>query len=239
MEERKENTLHNPARTANELATSPGKPRRKMNGAKSGSSPSGTSRFVALEAKVLREMTRDDIHDMRVASRRLQQVLDLIFPKPLPREGPPLETQDQAMRRVAGDVRIATSCSSRCRTFGKKPLLRQGAWRLWSSIFRVPVRMLREGHSQAEQGEFGRLLHARQGDSGPAQARARPGPKFAPLGQPDRPALEPFPARLRKCLQTAGKNLKSRLPLRTRKRPRPPSTPRASAPSGSVTFSKL
>src|SRR6516225_5055134 len=39
-------------------------------------------RFMSLEPKVLRGEDPEAIHDMRVASRRLQQFLDLIYPPP-------------------------------------------------------------------------------------------------------------------------------------------------------------
>ena len=44
------------------------------------------NRFMTLEPKVLRGDDPDAIHDMRVASRRLQQILDLMYPKPRARE---------------------------------------------------------------------------------------------------------------------------------------------------------
>jgi CHAD domain-containing protein len=47
----------------------------------------------------------DAIHDMRVASRRLQQVLDLIFPNPLPREVRRLRRKIRRCRQALGEVR--------------------------------------------------------------------------------------------------------------------------------------
>jgi len=63
------------------------------------------NRLMALEAKVLKGDDPDAIHDMRVASRRLQQVLDLIFPNPLPREARRLRRKIRRCRRALGDVR--------------------------------------------------------------------------------------------------------------------------------------
>jgi CHAD domain-containing protein len=63
------------------------------------------NRFMSLEAKVLKGDDPDAIHDMRVASRRLQQVLDLIFPNPLPREARRLRRKIRRCRRALGDVR--------------------------------------------------------------------------------------------------------------------------------------
>ena len=50
-------------------------------------------RFMALGPKVLRGDDPDAIHDMRVASRRLQEVFDLIYP-------PPAEGEMRKLRRV-------------------------------------------------------------------------------------------------------------------------------------------
>jgi CHAD domain-containing protein len=63
------------------------------------------NRFASLEPKVLKGDNPDAIHDMRVASRRLQQVLDLVYSKPLPREVRRLRCKIRRCRRSLGDVR--------------------------------------------------------------------------------------------------------------------------------------
>ena len=62
-------------------------------------------RLMSYEAKVLRGDDVDAIHDMRVASRRLQQVLDLLFPKPRSAEFRQLRRKIRRCRRALGDVR--------------------------------------------------------------------------------------------------------------------------------------
>jgi CHAD domain-containing protein len=62
-------------------------------------------RFVSLEPKVLRGDDPDAIHDIRVASRRLQQVLDLLYPKPQPREIRRMRRRIRRCRRAFGNVR--------------------------------------------------------------------------------------------------------------------------------------
>jgi CHAD domain-containing protein len=62
-------------------------------------------RFMALEPKVLRGDDRDAIHDLRVASRRLQQVLDLLYPLPRPAEIRKLRRKIRRSRRALGEVR--------------------------------------------------------------------------------------------------------------------------------------
>jgi CHAD domain-containing protein len=63
------------------------------------------NRFVSLEPKVLKGDDPDAIHDMRVASRRLQQMFDLIFSSPVPREVRRLRRKLRRCRRALGDVR--------------------------------------------------------------------------------------------------------------------------------------
>lgn len=62
-------------------------------------------RFMSLEPKVLRGEDPEAIHDMRVASRRLQQFLDLIYPPPAPREVRRLRRRIRRCRRALGEVR--------------------------------------------------------------------------------------------------------------------------------------
>ena len=61
--------------------------------------------FISFEPKVLKGDDPDAIHDMRVASRRLQQLLDLIYPQPRPREVRRLRRRIRRCRLALGDVR--------------------------------------------------------------------------------------------------------------------------------------
>jgi CHAD domain-containing protein len=60
---------------------------------------------MSFEPKVLKGDDPDAIHDMRVASRRLQQILDLAYPKPRPREVRRLRRNIQRCRAALGNVR--------------------------------------------------------------------------------------------------------------------------------------
>ncbi len=62
-------------------------------------------RFLSLEPKVLKGEDPDAIHDIRVASRRLQQVLDLLYPRPRPGEVRRLRRKIRRCRRALGEVR--------------------------------------------------------------------------------------------------------------------------------------
>jgi CHAD domain-containing protein len=63
------------------------------------------NRFMTLEPKVLRGDDPDAIHDMRVASRRLQQILDLLCPKPQARQVRVLRRKIRRSRRCLSEVR--------------------------------------------------------------------------------------------------------------------------------------
>jgi CHAD domain-containing protein len=63
------------------------------------------NRFMTLEPKVLRGDDPDALHDMRVASRRLQQILDLLYPKPRPQEVRRLRRKIRRSRRCLSDAR--------------------------------------------------------------------------------------------------------------------------------------
>lgn len=64
-------------------------------------------RFMSLEPKVLRGDDPEAIHDLRVASRRLQQVLDLLYPAPRHGEVRKLRRRIRRSRRALGEVRNA------------------------------------------------------------------------------------------------------------------------------------
>jgi len=86
-------------------------------------------RFISLEPKVLRGDDRDSIHDLRVASRRLQQVLDLLYPPPRPAEIRRLRRKGRRSRRALGEVR---NCDVQLqfveRILGRKRAARRPTW---------------------------------------------------------------------------------------------------------------
>ena len=82
------------------------------------------NRFISYEAKVLKGDDADAIHDMRVASRRLQQVLDLLYPKPRPQELRRLRRQIRRCRQVLGDVRNCDVSAGNCGAFAGKEAFR-------------------------------------------------------------------------------------------------------------------
>jgi len=87
------------------------------------------NRFISYEAQVLKGDDVEAIHDMRVASRRLQQVLDLLYPKPRPPELRRLRRQIRRCRLALGDVRNCDVLLEYVgRSLGRKHSTRREAW---------------------------------------------------------------------------------------------------------------
>jgi len=86
-------------------------------------------RFMSLEPKVLRGDDPDAIHDLRVASRRLQQIVDLLHPKPRPAEVRKLRRKIQRCRGALGEVRNCDVQLLRVeRTLASKRTARRESW---------------------------------------------------------------------------------------------------------------
>lgn len=86
-------------------------------------------RFISLEPKVLRGDKPDAVHDMRVASRRLQQVLDLLYPAPRPREISNIRRKIRKCRRTLSDVRNCDVLVRRVdRLLASKRVSRRESW---------------------------------------------------------------------------------------------------------------
>ncbi len=86
-------------------------------------------RFMSFEPKVLRGDDPDAIHDMRVASRRLQQVLDLLYPQPRPKEVQRLRRRIRRCRRSLGEVRNCDVMLQYVeKPLGRKRSARREAW---------------------------------------------------------------------------------------------------------------
>jgi CHAD domain-containing protein len=81
-----------------------------------------------LESKVLKGNSPNAIHDIRVASRRLQQILDLLYPSPPPRIRK-LRRGIRRCRKALSEVRNHDVLLIRCnRVLGRKGTLRREAW---------------------------------------------------------------------------------------------------------------
>ena len=203
MEALKENTLPSPARPANVLVKKSGiaQPRDEWSKVRK-LALRQLNRFVSLESKVLKGDDPDAIHDMRVASRRLQQMFDLIFSKPLPREARRLRVKIRRCRRALGDVR---NCDvllqqvegrlsrNRCSHREAWMAVKQDLQERRSESFSRAIRKLSKVNLAVFYMRTKEILD---------QLRPTPDQDLGPhpLVQPDGPALEPFPARIAQAL---------------------------------------
>ena len=111
-------------------------------------------RFIGLEPKVLQGDDPEAIHDFRVASRRLQQVLDLLYPKPRPKK-------IRKLRRVIQRCRQAFSTVRNCdvliqRVNGSLACKRTGQRESWMA-FREHLETRRLDAFQQAVGKLSRL----------------------------------------------------------------------------------
>ncbi len=111
-------------------------------------------RFMSLEPKVLRGDDPDAIHDIRVASRRLQQVLDLLYPTPRPAEVRKLRRRLRRSRRVLGEVRNCdVQLAGVDRILASKRATRRETW----EAVRYYLRERRSEHFEKAARKLGRL----------------------------------------------------------------------------------
>ncbi len=95
-------------------------------------------RMMSLEPKVLRGHDPDAIHDFRVASRRLQQVLDLLFPTPKSAEIRRLRRRIRKCRRLFSDVRNCDVLIAHAgRQLRAARPVRRDAWEAFAAYLRV------------------------------------------------------------------------------------------------------
>jgi CHAD domain-containing protein len=85
--------------------------------------------FLSLEPQVLRGEDPDAIHDFRVASRRVQQILDLLFPRPHP---PKIRKLRRSIRRARRALSVVRNCDvlmqAAERVLRRKRIARREPW---------------------------------------------------------------------------------------------------------------
>jgi len=172
-------------------------------------------RFMSFEPKVLKGDDPDAIHDMRVASRRLQQVLDLAYPKPRPREVRWLRRRIQRCRGALGDVRNCDVLLDHVeRSLKRKHATRREAWAALqhyllvrrSTSFPKAVRKL----SKVNLAIFFVRMRACLAHIGAAAPAGQ-----AMHGHPDEegPVPGPFPQRLAQVLGSVWKDFEEQVAL--------------------------
>jgi CHAD domain-containing protein len=86
-------------------------------------------RLISFQASVLRGDDVEAIHDMRVASRRLQQTIELLYPKPQAQDIRRLRRQVRRCRQVLGEVRNCDVLLERTgRLLKRKRAARREVW---------------------------------------------------------------------------------------------------------------
>lgn len=137
-------------------------------------------RFISYEAKVLKGDDADAIHDMRVGSRRLQQVLDLLYPKPRVPELRRMRRQIRRCRQILGEVRNCdVLLEIVARSLGRKRSARREAWTAVqhfllmrrSEIFLRAMRKLGKINLAAIYVDLKELMHQ---DAKPRQSAQNP-----------------------------------------------------------------
>jgi CHAD domain-containing protein len=160
------------------------------------------NRLVALQAKVLKGDDPEAVHDMRVASRRLQQVLELIFAQPLPREARRLRRKIRRCRRLLGEVR---NCDVLIQRVGGRLARKRCSNReVWAAV-KQHLGERRSAHFTRAARKLSKLnladLYLRAKESldqfRPEAAGAPDSPAAAP---PDVPTRRPFRERLAEAL---------------------------------------
>ena len=111
-------------------------------------------RFISFENKVLKGDDAGAVHDMRVASRRLQQVLDLLYPKPRSQDFRQLRRKIRRCRQALGDVRNCDVLLDYVRrSLARKRAARREAWTAVQHF----LQMRRSESFQRTLRKFGKL----------------------------------------------------------------------------------
>jgi len=164
-------------------------------------------RFMSLESKVLRNSDPEDIHDVRVASRRLQQVVDLLYPQPRSREIRKLRRVMKISRRALSDVRNGDVLLHQVRSrLARKRISRRENWeaveaylqqrrsenfekalrklgKVNMAAFYVHLRKYLNGDAAASNHHHPSLLTVASNDLGPKQFYERIGQSLEQVGQ--------------------------------------------------------
>ncbi len=165
------------------------------------------NRFISLEPKVLKGDDPDAVHDLRVSSRRLQQVLDLLYPAP-PKEVRRLRRKIKSSRRALSEVRNYDVNLARAeKRLARRRTSRRDAWEAIrdylverrAESFERALRKLSKANLAVAYVRLKEHL-----DWGAAAAVARNGHVHAPdrpIAVPEELASEPFAGRVRAALE--------------------------------------
>lgn len=171
-------------------------------------------RLMSLEPKVLRGDDPDAIHDMRVASRRLQQALDLLYLRPRPGEVRRCHRRMRRCRRALGEVRNCDVLLQR----SEKLLARKRTARreVWAAVRDYLV----ERRAQSFQKALRRLaqlnlavFYLYLNESLTSNGAAPPLPASQAIAAPVKAPTEPFHERVVPALGRAWKGFENQVSI--------------------------
>ena len=142
------------------------------------------NRLVSLEPKVLRGESPEAVHDLRVASRRLQSLLDFLYPTPRPPQIRKMRRRLKQARGVLGELRNQDVLLARmARVLARQRAARREAWEAGHEY----LLKQRPGTAERAHHQLTRLNLA--------QVYVRLRQELAALAESEEPSLEASPAR--------------------------------------------
>ena len=156
-------------------------------------------RVVALEPKVLRDESPKPAHDLRVASRRLQALLDFLYAAPRPAEIRKLRRRLRKARQALGDLRNLDVLMARMeRALARKRTAHREAWQAGRDyVLELRGKTAARCHRRLTRVNLAGLYVRLRHDLAEPPLRAAPRPEEPPrvIAFPDvHPPSEPRPA---------------------------------------------
>ncbi len=163
-------------------------------------------RILALKVKVLKGRDAEAVHDFRVASRRLEAVLELLFPAPLPADVKRLRRPIRRCRKMLSEARDMNALADHLHAIlARKRVARRQAWTVIVRYFRGRRRKaFQQAQRKIGKADFERA-HARlRARLSPAafHARSFSEPPILPAG---------WDSRMRGVMAHAGRILEDRI----------------------------
>jgi CHAD domain-containing protein len=157
-------------------------------------------RLVTLEPKVLRDESPKPVHDLRVASRRVQSLMDFLYPPPRPQEVQKLRRRLQRARRTLGELRNQDVMSWRTgRILDRKRATHREAWEaVHAYILKLRPKTATRAHRKLTRLNLAEVylrLRAELADEAKSAAAAPHVITFPEQGTTESPSLTPGEAK--------------------------------------------
>ncbi len=155
-------------------------------------------RLVTLEPKVLRDESPKPVHDLRVASRRVQSLMDFLYAPPRPQEVQKLRRRLQRARRVLGELRNQDVMASRTgRILARKRATYRESWEaVHAYILKFRPKTAARAHRKLTRLNLAEVylrLRAELADEAKSAAASRV-ITFPEKGTPEAPSVAPVEA---------------------------------------------